>query len=243
MIMTLVNITGSTLTYLSGAVSVAANSALGITDITLQVYLAIDGQLNSDILNGYLQISDGISNHATLDAASYLQLLLRNSNPMGVSEASIYARAGQMFNVATNLLSPGTIAETPILLVSNPGGSGKSMRLKYVSLDAPFFAGEAVVYRVYGIPSGSITANGTALTPSGARQTGQASPAVNVYKLPTVSANGVFLGAKVVSFGSNVEVDYDFSQFVEPGFNILVTATLSQSNGTCGLFLRYAEEA
>jgi hypothetical protein len=242
MVLTLVNITGSSHAYLSSTVIVPANSSVTISDLTQQIYLSIDGQLKSDIGNAYIQISDSINTYAGGDAITYLQQLLASINPIFASEESIYARAGQMFNVATNQLSLSSIVETPIFLVVNATGSGKVLRLKSLSLDSPISAGDTVIYRVYGIPTSSITSNGTVLTPSGGRQTGQNSPIVNMYKLPTVSANGLFLGAKVVDFGGNVDVNYEFSQYVEPGFNVLVTAVLSQSNGTCGLFARYSEE-
>lgn len=240
--LTIINLTSSPITYLSSTVTVPANGSVVISDLTQQASIATDGYVRSDLNQNNTQLSDGLNTYGSVDAINFLDLLIKNINPLAVSEESIYSRAGQMFNVATNVLTPGVIAETPIFLLSNPSGSGKALRIHLVSLDAPFFAGDATIYRVYAIPSGDITSNGTTLTPSGGRQNSQNSAVVNMYKLPTVSANGLFLGAKVVGFGSNVEVDYNFSQFVEPGYNVLVTAQLSQSNGTCGLFMRYIEE-
>lgn len=71
----IVNTTGSTRTYLSGAISVLANSSTAITNTTQQLSLSTDGSLHSDISAGLANISDGTTVFGNTDAFVYLNLI------------------------------------------------------------------------------------------------------------------------------------------------------------------------
>lgn len=93
MILTLINKTGSTKTYLSGAISIAGNSSLSVTDTTKQFSLGLDGALRSDIELGNIQVSDGTNTFGSVDAQNYLfkflQILASTSDNVGNGIGSI----------------------------------------------------------------------------------------------------------------------------------------------------------
>lgn len=81
--MTLVinNLTSSARTYLSGTISVPANSSLSITLTTQQFQLATDGGLRSDIFANNATITDGTNSFGVEDAINYLYQILRSLGP------------------------------------------------------------------------------------------------------------------------------------------------------------------
>lgn len=81
MILQIVNLTGSTKTYLSGSISVSGNSTFSVTPTTNQFSLTLDGQLHSDIANGFIQLSDGVTNYAGNDAITYLDKVNQRFGP------------------------------------------------------------------------------------------------------------------------------------------------------------------
>lgn len=75
------NTTASTITYLSGTVSVGASSSTAVTSPFLQLSLATDGHLRSDILLNNVYLTDGTNNFGNNDAIGYLYQIIQNIGP------------------------------------------------------------------------------------------------------------------------------------------------------------------
>jgi hypothetical protein len=104
--LTIVNLTGSTKTYLSGSISVAANSSFTAIDSIQKLLLYTEGQLHSDISNGLVQLTDGINTFASNDALDYLKLipssliaLLTAAKPANADPSS----GSQLTNISNSL--------------------------------------------------------------------------------------------------------------------------------------------
>jgi hypothetical protein len=117
------NLTGSTRTYLSGAVSVAANSSTSVTNTTQQFQLATDGGLRSDIFSNLASITDGTNSFGAQDAITYLYEILQDLGPLSdgfgnpITSTTVGSKQTLDVNVASttppsNLLSTGTLTGT-----------------------------------------------------------------------------------------------------------------------------------
>jgi hypothetical protein len=82
MLLSVVNNTGSTISLLSGNVSIPANSTTAVTNTTYQYQLATDGFTRQNVVEGSLSISDGTNTFGSTDAIGYLYLLLQALGPI-----------------------------------------------------------------------------------------------------------------------------------------------------------------
>lgn len=151
---------------------------------------------------------------------------------------SHYARRGKAFFATSQLVTSGGTAETAYFLVKNPNGSGKNILLDKVTMAAPQSGG--TIYKFYMNPT--VTLNGTALTITGGRQTGQNTAVATIFRLPTVTANGTMFAAIDMPTGATKEIDFDTSKWIEPNNSLLITATQSLLGGTSGIDLQFVEE-
>lgn len=117
MVLILVNQTGSTKTYLSGALSVPGNGSLSVTSTVQQLSLTSDGSLHSDINSGLMYVSDGTSNYASTDALNYLQILLKTLGPIsdGIGNNITSASNGNAGNQLLHVQVPDTTTATVAL--------------------------------------------------------------------------------------------------------------------------------
>jgi len=165
-----------------------------------------------------------------------------NADPFGnqisISETYAYTRFGQMFMVSSGLLSSGSSSEKAYFYFRNASGNTKSVRIKRIILAGPNSG--TTNYKFYKNPT--ITANGTALTITGARQTGQASPQATCFTLPTASSMGTLFRAINVPTGSSFILDLDYSLWIEPNNSILITANQSLIGGLSGVDIDFVEE-
>jgi hypothetical protein len=159
---------------------------------------------------------------------------------LGIADSTaIMGNQGFGFKATTNRVSTGSTGETPYLLIDNPGGSGKILRLDKM-LFIPTESTGAVTFRVYRGPT--VTVNGTLLTPVGNRNTGQAAAVSNMYLQPTVSANGsLFFHVTLNAESPPFLYDLEQGTLLEPGFKLLVTADQTVSNSGGGVNLDYSE--
>jgi hypothetical protein len=121
----------------------------------------------------------------------------------------------------TNVLTIATSVEQPFLLLKNPSGSGKNMRLEKIIFQSD--ANSKNVFRIYRNPT--ITANGTALTINNLRFSGSASIGT-VYKISTTTSFGTLITPIIMlgsPAGSNTILDLDLGQFIEQNENLLIT--------------------
>jgi len=134
---------------------------------------------------------------------------------------------GKAFTAVLPTRSNGGTTEVPILLIKNPTGSGKAMRLHalYVAADG-LSTNEELIVRAYTQPT--ITANGTVLTPTSNRPAKNVSSVLNVYSLPTISANGT----KLFEFYTTTTFVLDgvgHPYFLDAGYSFLLTVQQSSS--------------
>jgi hypothetical protein len=82
------NTTVSTITYLSGAVSITASGSTSVTNTAQQLALATDGALRSDLLLNNVYITDGTNNFGSNDAIDYLYELIQFLGPTSDSSGN-----------------------------------------------------------------------------------------------------------------------------------------------------------
>lgn len=120
----IVNLTGSSKSYLGGTIVVPGSSSLAVTQLLYQSRLATDGQLRSDIMAALVQLSDGVNTFGANDALSYLASLALNIAPI-YKDAEIDA-FGRLRVSDTNLVESLHFSNTghPLLINTSLSGSG-----------------------------------------------------------------------------------------------------------------------
>lgn len=214
--LSIVNTTGSTKTYLSGAVSVLANSTLAITSSVQQISLSADGALAADVTSGAVNISDGTTIYGSSDAIFYLQLMPRffvpvadtsgngitstlnngkQSLDVNMTNTAIPTELlnGQLFSTSVEANAATSGADNPLLLFRNPVGSGKTCFIKRILVGVEI-VNIPTTFKVYGRP----TLTNTVATITNITQ-GALSTTVTV---TTSAANGATVGATVVISGT-----------------------------------------
>lgn len=167
-------------------------------------------------------------------------LLLSNSSLLGIGgPCPILADQGNLFRIASEV-STGSTTEIPYILIINPNASGKTIRLSKALFGIPTAVNNAITYRIYIDPT--VTANGSSITPVGARQVGQVSPVGTVFSLPTVSSNGTkFFTARTDNAGSSDVYDFEFGKILDQNHKLLITVQQG-ANAASGLIsLLYSE--
>lgn len=156
-------------------------------------------------------------------------------------EGSLWQRscaAGTGYAVTTNSLNILGVAEVAFMLIKNPSGSGKNIRVYEIKFGIDGNVNDPSIYRVYRDPT--ITTNGTAITIRNRRKSGAAS-AMEAYTAPTVSANGSLLDGE--TFTSIEGHDFqDLGWFIEPGEDILITIDPTLTNLSHIISLEWIEE-
>ena len=137
-------------------------------------------------------------------------------------------RGGRAFTQLTGIITISGTNENDFLLITNPVGSGKILRVRYVNLLTPSSsAGKQNIYRFYRAPT--ITANGTALTIQKLLSSGGSSTSF-AYKLPTISARGLQILDLVSSAYINAWVDINYTIQLIAGESLLVTVDPQTNN-------------
>lgn len=153
------------------------------------------------------------------------------------------AENNQMFfsNGEVNLPNLGT--ETPFLLIRNPIGSGKNLRLNEFRPIVLATGSVSVVFRLYAKPT--VTAAGTA-GPITSYRISAVPPvsAMQVFTSPTISANGTKFAHSFAGVGTNAfmhNVDFDLAIILEPGQDLLVTGKPDANNTMVSAMMDWAE--
>jgi len=138
--------------------------------------------------------------------------------------------SGNAYVTTTNFINFTTSNETDYLLLKNPSGSNKILKIKKFDLGVDFNNAPPSVYRIYRDPT--ITANGTALTISNIRKSGSVSIA-SAFRSPTISARGTLLVAQSFLGGTPTN-EHNLGFIIEAGENILITMDNGATNvDTC----------
>lgn len=165
-------------------------------------------------------------------------LKLNGTSLLGtVDHDAVFGDLGHTFGITTDYVSTGT-GENPFLLIRNPAGSGKTMRIDRLIFGIP--SGGSSVYRCYMSPT--VTTTGTEVFPVGHRQTGQSTPVCRFFVTPTTSAFGSkFFSTRIDTNSVPFDYTYDYSRLLEPGFDLLVTAQPSAGGATSSVSAEYSE--
>lgn len=147
---------------------------------------------------------------------------------------------GKVFRVTTNYVSTGAAPETAFMLLRNPAGYGISIKILGITFQVPVTG--SVEYRVYRAPT--VTAVGTALTPVGNRQTGQAAAVGLMYRLPTIAANGTLTNAvHLQNTTTPHRDDSGISRWLDAGNDMLITVEKSGAGVLTCVTVDYVEQA
>lgn len=180
---------------------------------------------------------------------SYIQAgseMILGSSHLIVAATNIEARLAennQMFfsNGEVNLPNNGT--ETPFLLVRNPIGSGRNIRLNEFRPIVLNVGSASVVFRMYSKPT--VTATGTP-GPITSYRISAVPPvsAMQVFTVPTIAANGTKFAHSFAGVGTNAfmhNIDFDLAVILEPGQDLLVTGRPDANNVLVSAMLDWAE--
>lgn len=203
----------------SGAIRVAAQpgNATGAADFNAGVTGAQTPRTSAN-LHGLVRetmptpFTDGTSQHATMDHHGFV----------GVTDHSVMMTAwGRMFYGMSNYVSTGSTAESNLLLLRNPAGSGVVCGLHHINYGSPN-SGEAT-YRLYQNPT--VTGNGTTVAIAGGRSSGNQANTCILSTLPTTSARGTaFRAARTANQATDFADQFHFEYLIYPGTALLITA-------------------
>lgn len=140
----------------------------------------------------------------------------------------------------TDIVITVSTSEAPVILVRNPGGSGKSMRVKNLYLSV-VTGGRYFLVKTYSLPT--VTSTGTLQTSSSVRvKTSPPTASVLAYLNPTVSANGTRRRTfQTGQFVQTTPITEPFFLAMEPGFDLLLTAEASGNNSSLAVTIVWEE--
>lgn len=150
-----------------------------------------------------------------------------------------YTSLGKNWIATTNDVTIITTTETPILLIKNPNASGKIFKLDHLFMTG-LGGTNITVFNIYIGPT--ITANGTSITAQGLRQTGMATLSSTLFKSPTIAANGTLLFHGKTQGAGDLELDFNYSLWLEANNNLLITTIIGIGTNPVSISLVFAEE-
>ncbi|MGW8178846.1 MAG: hypothetical protein ACWGQW_08810, partial [bacterium] len=159
-----------------------------------------------------------------------------------ISRDYFFASRQQLFTFSQNVnaASAGTI--NPLILLRNPAGSGKKLIFDHLEFGMIVKGTQATIY-FYKNPT--VTTPGTLQTIQnlwiGA---GPTASVMQVYTLPTISANGQQIGTMATGKDTASEQwDKQFGIILNPGYDLLFSADPDANNRLLGLTATWGEEA
>lgn len=165
------------------------------------------------------------------------------NNDPAITASELPAKADTLFTAPLQV-SPGILAETPVLLVRNPSSNAIDILLEKLTMAVTSTNAPTVVFRMYLNPT--VSANGTTITPR--NKFHKASPVAAtalVTSSPTVSANGTLLYTWTVDANSNYcyNHEFNFSEIFDQNQSFLITTTLSLTGAAVATTLEWKEAA
>ena len=192
---------------------------------------ATQGSANTTVNAWPIKLTDsGGTNQATINSDGSLSI--KNI----VQEL---ADANKMFLTTYTKTAIGT-SELATVLLRNPNGSGKTLKLYQMTFsNLSGTSGQLVTIKGYAAPT--ITATGTALT-IGCTHVGAATTAVQAFGTPTASANGTQI-ATWISPSLNNPFTIPLELIVQIGANtdLLLTTTADGTNRSLSMNVIWAE--
>lgn len=161
-----------------------------------------------------------------------------------VDASSLLASQDKIFQIAETITITGGGTENDFLLIKNPNGSGKQIRIIDITIGFTNTVNLMAYFKLYASPT--ITTNGTSLTIKPGRIGASVpSSAVTAYSNPTISGRGTAYLNFTVSGGPGADSSWRFevnqSILVDPNYNILLTGTPDGTNRNVLITIRWAE--
>jgi hypothetical protein len=179
------------------------------------------------------------------DAGGTNKLAVNTDGSLNTKSAdSNLADTDKIFQICETITITGGGTENNFLLIKNPSGSGKKIKIIDLTLGFSNTVSVLAVFKLYASPT--ITTNGTSLTIKPGRiGAGTPSSAMQAYSTPTISVRGTEYINLMVSGGSNIassyHLDVDQSIIVDENYNILITGTPDGTNRNVLITMRWAE--
>lgn len=147
---------------------------------------------------------------------------------------------GLSFIVTIPTQSNAGTTEVPVLLVKNPAGSGKTLRIHTLKLYTIDVTGNNnATLKIYRGPT--ITANGAAANIRETRTAKAVSPIALVYTAPTIGANGNLVDIFLATGNSAVAETQHLGIFLDPGENFLFTVQQSSAGVDYAVTISWSE--
>lgn len=179
-------------------------------------------------------IVDGSSNAGA-------EMVVETLGNINVSDVSrLYTLNNKTYSNAFEINAASSGTDNPAILIRNPNGSGK-IAYFFVASAGVQINNVFVTYKIFANPT--ITTNGTSQTPASLNVGGGAGAAsILINTLPTISANGTVLVAKLMSQnGTTVEMTQNGIIALNPNNSMLITANPQSNNRVSAYTLHWAE--
>lgn len=135
--------------------------------------------------------------------------------------------AGKAYVVTTNNILIANSNENDFLLLKNPVGLGKTIRIERIIFGSDENqANKSTFFRIYRDPT--ITANGTNLAINNLKKGGPAG-VTTAFKIPAISARGTLLSVGSYQ-ATRISEDTDLTVMLQPGENLLITVDPTATN-------------
>lgn len=148
--------------------------------------------------------------------------------------------SGQMYSagVSLNMATAGT--DNPLLLLQNPSGSGKKVRIFFIYTGIST-TNRAATFELYASPT--VTSAGSAVTVVNRNIGGAGSASAVLTSLPTVSSAGTKFSSFVVGQNTtSINLSQEFSLTLQPNTYMLITGDPSSNTTEAVLSLSWREE-
>lgn len=245
-VITLLNQTGSSKTYVNGQVSLPASGNVNVSS-GLIPFLAIDPNFLGDVTINLVAVSDTVNTYTGDSAVQFIkENWITGITPQNSSDPVAFSLAGYGFSITADAALANT-SETNLLLLKNPANSGFNGRALFLYAATDSTQG-LLTTRAYVNPT--VTNNGTDISSiiqnNFVGNAGNPSAIMQAFSGPTTSA----LGAKRISLVSAAQTSppiHDFKQtpILAPGNSLLITGQAANlgllANLSCHFFLEWVE--
>lgn len=181
-------------------------------------------------------------NRQVIEGSSGTDMIVNDDGSINVTDIiSDLALDNKLF-ITTLEYTITASTESPVLLIKNPSGSGKILKLQKIELANIHTVSSFIRFRLYKAPT--ITTNGTALTISSTNVGGSGSTVMQAYSAPTISANGTRLATWAtpggVSAVTSVNVR-DADIILQANQNLLITGHGDGTNRVAVINILWSE--
>lgn len=150
---------------------------------------------------------------------------------------------GSLFSVAAVIVAAGAGVDNPLLLITNPTGSGKSLFL-WRSRFGSTVTNVAMSFKIFSNPVITLTGTSVSATNRSIGGIGNPAPIAVVTTLPTASALGALITALNVGQNNNsIDMNEEFAIKLNPGNSLLVTGSPSSNNREATMTIVWQEKA